>query len=406
MASFNVNESLFVLDLDDNSPSILPVGEMLPDGITIEVDRDRGENYAFYVSADGKYDILAARPELAERWVQEGYLEKRMLQIHCDDSGEIDCYLLISPCAHVLMRLTDVRVYQSPYYAHVVATCMWNTRHHDPFINMRDGILCELYGVVLPTYTKTPKIADAALFNNVLRGQYDPEDIRRDDDFEPGRAGLNGMTFNELMTLHGMECDMITPYFQVGEPVDDFVQLDPKAIITGPLVLKAQYQVFATNSDVVLLAMSQAWAEELIARNYITAMDLKSVYVGREQLRIIALSRRYAVESLGHRHFGIAAPDAYALAVNLRRAVAQHPENDLEHALYLQEYGLVLPTRFDVFGADGSINLPEGQIVNQASALAQADAIITDAVLYGPFAQGPFLDEVLIACRAIVASAQ
>ncbi|WP_289093702.1 hypothetical protein, partial [uncultured Streptococcus sp.] len=157
MASFNVNESLFVLDLDDTSPSILPVGEMLPDGITIEVDRDRGENYAFYVSADGKYDILAARPELAERWVQEGYLEKRMLQIHCDDSGEIDCYLLISPCAHVLMRLTDVRVYQSPYYAHVVATCMWNTRHHDPFINMRDGILCELYGVVLPTYTKTPK---------------------------------------------------------------------------------------------------------------------------------------------------------------------------------------------------------------------------------------------------------
>ena len=100
------------------------------------------------------------------------------------------------------------------------------------------------------------------------------------------------------------------------------------------------------------------------------------------------------------------APDAYALAVNLRRAVAQHPENDLEHALYLQEYGLVLPTRFDVFGADGSINLPEGQLVNQASALAQADAIITDAVLHGPFAQGPFLDEVLIACRAIVASAQ
>ena len=45
MASFTVNESLFVLDLDDDAPSILPVGEMLPDGITIEVDRDRGENY-------------------------------------------------------------------------------------------------------------------------------------------------------------------------------------------------------------------------------------------------------------------------------------------------------------------------------------------------------------------------
>ena len=406
MASFTVNESLFVLDLDDTAPSILPIGEVLPDGIKIEVDRDRGENFAFYVSADGKYDILAARPELAERWVQEGYLEQRMLQIHCDASGEIDCYLLISPSTHVLMRLTDVRVYNSPYYAHVVATCMYNTRHHDPFINMRDGILCELYGVVLPTYTKTPKVADAALFNNVLRGQYDSEDIRRDADFEPGRSGLNTVTFNELMTLHGMECDMIRPYFQVGEPVDDFVKLDPKAIITGPLVLKEQYQVFGTNSDIVLLALSQAWAEELMARGYITAMDLKAVYVGREQLRIIALSRRYAVESLGQRHFGIAQADAYALAQNLRRAVAQHPENDLEHALYLQEYGLVLPTRFDVFGADGSINLPEGQIVNHDSALAQAEAMISDAVQHGPFAQGPFLDEVLIAGRAIVRSAR
>lgn len=405
MASFNVNESLFVLDLDDTAPSILPVGEMLPDGITIEVDRDRGENYAFYVSADGKYDILAARPELAERWVQEGYLKQHMLQIHCDVSGEIDCYLLISPCSHVLMRLTDVRVYQSPYYAHVVASCMWGTRHIDPFINLRDGILCELYGVVLPTYTKTPKLADAALFNNVLRGQYDPEDIRRDGDFEPGKAGLNGFTYQELLEQHGMENEKVAPYFQVGEPVDDFVQLEPGTVITGPLVLTEQYQVFATNSDHVLLALSHDWAEELIARGYITAMDLKSVYVGREHLRIIVLSRRHAVESLAKRHYGIAQSDAFALALNLRRAVAKFPENDLEQALYLQEYGLVLPTRFDVFGQDGSINLPEGESVQHDSALAQAEAIISDTVEHGPFAQGPFLDEVLIACRAIVRSA-
>ena len=33
MSSFSINESLFVLDLDDDAPSILPVGEVLPDGI-------------------------------------------------------------------------------------------------------------------------------------------------------------------------------------------------------------------------------------------------------------------------------------------------------------------------------------------------------------------------------------
>ena len=46
MSSFSINESLFVLDLDDDAPSILPVGEVLPDGIKIGVDRDRGEQFA------------------------------------------------------------------------------------------------------------------------------------------------------------------------------------------------------------------------------------------------------------------------------------------------------------------------------------------------------------------------
>ena len=167
MSSFSINESLFVLDLDDDAPSILPVGEVLPDGIKIGVDRDRGEQFAFYVSEDGRYDILAARPVLAERWVKEGYLEKRMLQIHLNDQDEIDCYLLISPSSHLLGRMTDIRAYGSRYFAHVVASAMWHTRNKDPFINMRDGILCELYGVVLPTYTLTPQIADIALLNNI-----------------------------------------------------------------------------------------------------------------------------------------------------------------------------------------------------------------------------------------------
>ena len=77
-----VNESLFVIDMDETSPSILPIGEVLPDGIKIAVDRDRGEEFAFYVSEDGRFDILAARPALAERWVQEGYWRDRLLLTH------------------------------------------------------------------------------------------------------------------------------------------------------------------------------------------------------------------------------------------------------------------------------------------------------------------------------------
>ena len=384
MASFSVNESLFVLDLDDTAPSLLPVGEVLPDGIKIGVDRDRGEEFAFYVSEDGKFDILAARPVLAERWVREGYLEKRALQIHLDQNDEIDCYLLISPSSHVLSRLTDVRVYSSSYYAHLVASTMWGTRHKDPFVNMRDGILCELYGLVLPTYTKTPQIADVCLFNNTLRGQYDSEELSLASEFGDGSGGINRMTFNEGMKKFGMKPDTIEPYFQVGEFVDDFVQMAPHAAITGPLELRREFQIFATDTDVLLLALSQGWAEELIERNLILSMDLKTVQLGRELVRIMPLPRRYALECLDNRHHGICLEEIFPLALALHRTRTKLPEAVLKDALYVQALGLILPTKFT------------------GGAQHEDVGVIRDAITIGPFAQGAFLDDVLTSAIAVV----
>lgn len=384
MAGFSFNETLFVIDLDDDAPSMLRVGEVYADGIKIGVDRDRGEQFAFYVSEDGRYDILAAKPALAERWVQEGYLEKRMLQLHLDENDEIDCYLLISPSSHILMRMTDVRCYGSCYYSHVVASAMWNTRHHDPFINMRDGILCELYGVVLPTYTKTPKIADAALFYNTLRGQYDSEDIRSPEDFTDGKGGLSRITFNEGLKAHNMAVDTIEPYFAVGEYVDDFVQLAPHATITGPLELTKEYQIYATNSDTVLLAMSQEWAQELIDRNLVLQMDMRPVQLGRTMIKVLALPRRSALEALNNRHFGLTQDHAFKLALAIKRARTKMPEADFSNALYVEHLGLVLPTVF----TGGS---------------KEQDADLISAIVsYGPFAQSAFLDDVREACIAIV----
>lgn len=333
MAGFSVNESLFVIDMDDTSPSILPVGEVFADGIKIGVDRDRGEEFAFYVSEDGRFDILAARPRLAERWVQEGYLPKRALQIHCDETGEIDCYLLISPSSHILLRLTDARVYSSCYYAHLVATSIWSSRHKDPFVNLRDGILCELYGVVLPTYTKTPKFADVALLLNALRGQYDEEDLRSPSDFKDGNGGLSRMTFNESMSKYKLPTDTIEPYFQVGELVDDFVQMAPGATITGPLELRQEYQIFATDSDVVLLAMSAAWAEKLVEYKLLLQMDMKNVQLGREMIKVLAMPRRKALESFDNRHYGINQQEVYDIALALYRARAKMPEASFTDAL-------------------------------------------------------------------------
>lgn len=386
MAGFSVNESLFVIDMDDTSPSILPVGEMLPDGITIGVDRDRGEEFAFYVSEDGRFDILAARPALAERWVQDGYLPKRALQIHCDESGEIDCYLLISPSSHILLRLTDARVYGSRYYAHLVATSIWSSRHKDPFINLRDGILCELYGVVLPTYTKTPKFADVALLINSLRGQYDEEDLRAPSDFKDGNGGLSRMTFNESMSKFKLPTDTIEPYFQVGEPVDDFVQMAPGSTITGPLELRKEYQIFATDTDVVLLAMSSAWAEKLVENKLLLNMDFKNVQLGREMIKVMAMPRRKAVESFDNRHYGINQHEVYDIALALYRARQKMPEASFKDALYVQPLGLVLPVTFE----GGS----RGEDV----------MLLREIVTTGPFAQGPFLTDVLTTAIAIINS--
>ena len=384
MAGFSVNESLFVLDMDDTSPSILPVGEVFADGIKIGVDRDRGEEFAFYVSEDGRFDILAARPRLAERWVQEGYLPKRALQIHCDDSGEIDCYLLISPSSHILLRLTDARAYTSRYYAHLVASSIWSSRHKDPFVNLRDGILCELYGVVLPTYTKTPKFADVALLLNALRGQYDEEDLRSPSDFKDGMGGLNRMTFNESMSKFKLPIDTIEPYFQVGELVDDFVQMAPGATITGPLELRKEYQIFATDSDVVLLAMSSAWAQKLVEYKLLLQMDMKNVQLGREMIKVLAMPRRKALESFDNRHYGINQQEVFDIALALHRARIKTPEASFNDALYVQELGLVLPVNFE--GGN------RGQDV----------MLIRKIATTGPFAQGPFLTDVLTSAVAII----
>lgn len=384
MAGFSVNESLFVIDMDDTSPSILPVGEVFADGIKIGVDRDRGEEFAFYVSEDGRFDILAARPRLAERWVQEGYLPKRALQIHCDETGEIDCYLLISPSSHILLRLTDARVYSSCYYAHLVATSIWSSRHKDPFVNLRDGILCELYGVVLPTYTKTPKFADVALLLNALRGQYDEEDLRSPSDFKDGNGGLSRMTFNESMSKYKLPTDTIEPYFQVGELVDDFVQMAPGATITGPLELRKEYQIFATDSDVVLLAMSSTWAQKLVEYKLLLQMDMKNVQLGREMIKVLAMPRRKALESFDNRHYGINQQEVFDIALALHRARIKTPEASFNNALYVQELGLVLPVNFE--GGN------RGQDV----------MLIREIATTGPFAQGPFLTDVLTSAVAII----
>lgn len=384
MSKVAVNESLFVLNMEEENESILKIGEKFADGKIIGEELDVAENFAIYVTEDGQFDILAVKAFLKDKWVKDGYLPESAFQKHFDELGNVDCYLFFSPASLVLRRLTEVRVYGSSYYANVVASAFWSSRLKDHNINLRDSIFCELFGVLLPTYTLTPKVADIALFRNTLRGQYDQEDLRSADDFANGKSGLGLLTFKEALKDFNLPVPTVSPYFQQGELVDDFVQLNTQATITGPLVLTEQYQIFSTDSDMLLLAMSGAWADELVERNLLLEMDLKKVQLGREVIKLLALPRSKALEPVNDRHYGLHQADTFEFALALRRARTRLPEASFKSALYIQSLGLILPVQFT--GTKPNEDLE----------------IVHDVVYTGPFAQGAFLDDVTASCQNIV----
>lgn len=95
-------------------------------------------------------------------------------------------------------------------------------------------------------------------------------------------------------------------------------------------------------------------------------------------------SRRKAVENVEHRHAGVNQASIFEFALALKRLRNSIPEAGLHNALYLQELGLILPVEFE-----------GGSYVDDVK-------LMREVVTQGPFAQGPFLDEVLVAALAIV----
>lgn len=387
MSKFSFDETLFVIDLDDTSEAHLPQGEILADGITVGEERDRGEHFTFYASEDGRFDILAVEPHLAQRWLEDSLLPPRALLPHYDQEQKLDCYIILSPSSLVFLRLNDARVYGSSYYAHLIASAIYYTRANDPERNLRDGIFCELYGVILPCYGLTPKVADLAIFNNTLRGQYDSEDLRSPQDFGNYAGGLNRMSFKAALAERQMPVPSVDPCLDIGEQIDDMVVLPPcykDVSVTGPLELNEHYQIFSTDTDLVVLALSPEWSEQLFERKLVLQMSFKPMLLGGKRFYLRAFSRRRAVENLNNRHHGIDQDEVFRMALAINRMRKSVPEASLRNALYIQELELVLPVDFT------------------GGSYADDVQMLREVVTQGPFAQGPFLDDVLVGALAVV----
>lgn len=380
MTDVIVNESRFVIDISDElRDDYLQEGTLLPDGTLVGALEDRAAEFQIYGSQDGRFSLLCVKEPMARRWIEEGYLKEDWFYKYQKEGREC-VYILFSPSSLILQRVSAARSYGSRRYALSFAAALSNTRDLNHAVNLRDAIFCEVYGVLLPTYTKTREVADRALFKNVL-SKDQSEDITGRDELKDN-SGLSWPAVRMELGNVSLPLPPIDPYLMHGEPVDDFVDNAQGLRVTGPLCLNDNYQLYDTNSDKVLLLMENSWADRLSEHDLILHMNLNNVSGGGLFLKALQLSKRYAVEPLDDRHFGITAQGSFKLAQAVSRTRVKAPQARLENALYIEELGVLLPVEFE------------------GNELRDSD-LVRKIVTIGPFALAPFLEDHIEQCAAV-----
>ena len=99
-------------------------------------------------------------------------------------------------------------------------------------------------------------------------------------------------------------------------------------------------------------------------------MDLKSVQLGFGVLRALVLNRRFAVECLDDRHYGLTVNSSLKLASTIYRMRVKNAQASLNNGLYLEEKGIIL--------------------ANNAESKVNDAALMRSIMLEGPFALAPF----------------
>lgn len=380
MTDVIVNESRFVIDISDEvRDDFLQDGTMLPDGTLVGALEDRAAEFQIFNTQDGRFNLLCVKEPMARRWIEEGYLKEEYFYKYQKEDGQ-SVYILLSPSSLILQRASASRSYGSRRFALSFAAALSNTRDLNHAVNLRDAIFCEVYGVLLPAYTKTREVADRALFKNVL-SKDQSEDISGKDELKDN-SGLNWHAVRAELGKASLPLPPIDPYLQHGEIVDDFAGNAQGLRVTGPLCLNENYQLYDTNSDKVLLLMENSWADKLSEHDLILHMNLNNVSGGGLFLKALLLSKRYAVEPLDDRHCGLTAQGSFKLAQAVSRSRLKAPKARLDNALYLEELGVLLPVQFE------GNNLRDSDLVRKI-------------VTAGPFALAPFLEDHIEQCAAI-----
>lgn len=371
MTSFIVDESKFMIS-DEESNAFFDSEYKLASGIVIGEIEDEADSWQLYISADGKYYILAVLPELRDKWIASNLLKER--DFECVEVNSRKLYLLFSSSVHRVTRLTNIRTNNSLRYVHALFSAFIHTRQLDIDSNLRDGIYFESHSIILPTYSLVGKVSDRCLFENALRGKNDPEKLTAPD-------GLNDSVsyfyFRKTLAEHGFKINADEPLFESGEIADDFLLgEDSNSMITAPLIIREHYQLFDTTSDSYILMIDNLWGEALIASNLVNQIQMNALPLNGQRYFVLSFKKEQIIENMNDRHAGLNKENAFELTEAIRRTRALLPECDLTNALYIQQLGYLLPEKFT-----NSDNTNDRDL-------------LIDCLSHGPFAMAPLMDDI------------
>ncbi len=382
MSGFIVDESKFVIDLDDGiKDDFFVPGQILPGGFCVDEQQDRAHGWQLYLTTDGEHQVLAVVPELKERWINGGFLPHSAFMQVQGSSGQ-ELFALISPASLVTARMTALRAYGSLRYALNVAAAIERTRLIDPAITLRDGIYLELYTLVLPTFTKVRPVCDRALFLNVLSPDQ-RENIATATELSP--SAVNWHSVSTDLRCHGFTLPAIEPYLRCGE-IEEVQGFERPLTIAGVISLSHNFQLYACCGEDLLLLLEPDFTTSLTDAGLLYSYELMNLRVDNRLCRALVLSKRQAAETLNDRHFGLNGREALRLAVALAKSRACCPYSNFDDGLYLGQKGIVLPQS----------QISEGKDVPDDARL------FASIVATGPFACAPFDEDTQSAlCRLL-----
>jgi len=156
----------------------LPVGFLLPDGLSVQRILDDDVDWQLYQTTDEGYALIV-KESLAGRWLQAGLLEAGLLSPFAFAGEELR--MLASRADH---RLTPVAACQSPEsYSEALAFAdtLRITRRIDAYSPLHDAIFVERYSRLLPTYSLSAPVPDDQVLGAWLTGgvRVSTRDFRR-----------------------------------------------------------------------------------------------------------------------------------------------------------------------------------------------------------------------------------